>query len=202
MTGPVRVGLTGGIGSGKTAVAALLAERGAIIIDADALAREVVAPGTPGLSSIVEAFGPSVLQSDGSLDRGALASLVFADRAKLETLNGITHPLIASESARLIDSAPDGAVVVYDMPLLVENGLATGWDLVVVVDAPDEVRLRRLEERGLEREDAHRRMAAQATRQERLAVADVVIDNGGTQDALREQVDRLWARIGRPPTGT
>lgn len=198
----MRIALTGGIGSGKSAVAALLAQRGAIIIDADAIARDVVAPGTPGLASIVEVFGPAMLHSDGALNRAALASVVFADPGKLAILNDITHPLIAQESARRIDSAPADSVIVYDMPLLVENGLADGWDLVIVVDAPDELRLQRLEARGLERADAQRRMAAQATRQERLAMADVVIDNGGSMEALRVQVGRLWARIVQPQAGT
>lgn len=198
----VRVGLTGGIGSGKSLVAALLAERGAIVIDADAIAREVVAPGTPGLAAIAKEFGSAVLHADGSLDRAALASVVFADPGRLESLNAITHPLIARESAARIEAAPAGSVLVYDMPLLVENGLVDGWDLVVVVDAPDDLRLQRLQARGLERHDAERRMAAQATRLDRLAVADVVIDNSHTLEAVAQQVDQLWARIGEMAEGT
>jgi dephospho-CoA kinase len=193
----MRVALTGGIGSGKSTVAQLLVDRGAIVIDADAIAREVVAPGEPALAEIRAAFGPEVIGEDGTLDRGRLASLVFCDAAALARLNEITHPRIAERSAALIAAAPPDAVVVYDMPLLVEQGPTAlqGWDHVVVVDCPDELRLQRLIERGLDPDDARRRMAAQATREQRLAVADTVLDNSGDLDALRAQVSGLWTRL-------
>ena len=196
------VALTGGIGSGKSTVASLLAERGAYVVDADAIAREVVRPGEPALRQIAQEFGSEVLAPDGSLDRGALASVVFGDSAALARLNAITHPRIAQRSAELTASAPADALVVYDMPLLVEQGpeALVGWDAVVVVDAPDEVRLERLVTRGLDRADAQRRMAAQASREERLAAADVVIDNGRDLAHTEEQVQGLWNRL--TSTGT
>lgn len=190
----MKIGLTGGIGSGKSTVARLLTEHGAVVIDADAIAREIVEPGMPALAEIVDSFGATVLRSDGSLDRAALASVVFNDEAALARLNAITHPRIAERSAELIDAAPADSVVVYDMPLLVEQGSQAlrGWDAIVVVDAPDAVRLQRLVERGLDADDARRRMAAQATREERLAAADHVIDNGGDLERLSQQVNVLW----------
>lgn len=191
----LRVGLTGGIGSGKSEVARRLAWHGAVVVDADAIAREIVEPGQPALEEIRAEFGDAVLRADGSLDRAALAAIVFADADRLAALNAITHPRIAARSAELMAAAPADGVVVYDMPLLVENRLAEGWDVVVVVDAPDEVRLDRLVGRGLDREDAQRRMAAQATREQRLAVADEVVDNGGSLAELRGQVDALWERL-------
>lgn len=186
------VGLTGGIGSGKSAVARHLVGHGAVLIDADAIAREVVEPGTPGLAAVVAEFGAAMLRTDGSLDRAALASVVFADPERLAALNSMTHPLIAARTAELMAAAPADSVVVYDMPLLVENGLAGGYDVVVVVDAPDEVRVIRLVERGLSESDARARMAAQATREQRLAVADHIIDNSGDLGALEHAVDGLW----------
>jgi len=189
------VGLTGGIGSGKSEVARRLRALGAVVIDADAIAREVVEPGQPALTEIAARFGTEVLHADGTLDRAALARIVFADHAALADLNTITHPRIVQRSAELITAAPDQAVVVYDMPLLVETGLAERYDLVVVVDAPDEVRLDRLMRRGMDRQDAARRMAAQADRERRLAFADVVIDNGGPLAALEPQVRALWGRL-------
>lgn len=189
----VRVALTGGIGSGKSEVSSMLAGRGAIIVDADQVAREVVEPGQPALAEIEAEFGPAVKRADGTLDRPALAEVVFTDPAKLARLNEITHPRIAARTKQLLDAAPAGSVVVYDMPLLVEQGLTTGWDLVVVVDAADEVRLQRLVEfRGLPPADVLARMASQATREERNAAADVVIDNNGDRAALQMQVDALW----------
>lgn len=198
----MRVALTGGIGSGKSTVAHLLAERGAVIIDADAIAREIVEPGTPALSEIEEAFGTELIGDDGRLRRSRLAEIVFADSAALARLNAITHPRIAERSAELLASAPADAVVVYDMPLLVEQGPAAlqGWDAVVVVDAPDEVRIARLARRGIDEADARRRIDAQASREERLAVADYVVDNGSDLAALAGRVDGLWRSLTEPDT--
>ena len=192
----LRVGLTGGIGSGKSEVARLLAAHGAVVIDSDALAREVVAPGTPGLRAVVEAFGPSVLAADGSLDRPRLAALVFDDPDARARLNAIVHPLVGAAAAERAAAAPPDAVVVNDVPLLVEAGLAPGFDVVVVVDASDEVRLARLTgQRGMAEADARARMAAQATREQRLAVAAHVIPNDGTREELAARVAALWAAL-------
>ena len=193
----MRVGLTGGIGSGKSTVSALLAERGAIVVDADAIARAIVEPGEPALSEIAEAFGAEVIGPDGALDRARLAALVFGDPDALERLNAITHPRIAQRSAEMIAQAPTDAIVVYDMPLLVEQGpdALTGWDHIAVVDCPDDVRLGRLVARGMDADDARRRMASQATREERIAVADTVIDNSRDLASLTGQVDSLWDRL-------
>lgn len=191
----MRIALTGGIGSGKSTVSRLLQAKGAVIVDADAIAREIVEPGEPALGEIVEAFGPEMIASDGTLDRARLAGIVFADGEALARLNAITHPRIAARSAELLSAAPEGTVVVYDMPLLVEQGpqALAGWDAIVVVDAPDEVRLERLLARGLEREDATGRLKAQVSRGDRLAVADHVLDNSGDLPSLARQVDDLWA---------
>jgi dephospho-CoA kinase len=192
----ITVGLTGGIGAGKSEVARLLAAHGAVVVDADALAREAVAPGTPGLAAVVAEFGAEVLAADGSLDRAALGRVVFGDDARRAALEAIVHPYVGRRSAELMAAAPADAVVVYDVPLLVENGLQDAYDVVLVVDAPDELRLRRLVElRGMPEADARERMAAQATRQARLAVADHVVANDGDFDALRSQVDRIWSRL-------
>jgi len=199
----MRVGLTGGIGSGKSTVSALLAQKGAVVIDADAIAREIVEPGEPALDEVVRAFGAAVLSADGSLNRAALAAIVFADADALVTLNSITHPRIAARSSELISAAPADAVIVYDMPLLVEQGgdALLGWDVVVVVDAPDDVRLVRLVQRGMDEEDARARMAAQTSREERLSAADWLIDNSGDLSALTAQVEGLWAHLTASPTG-
>jgi dephospho-CoA kinase len=193
----LRIGLTGGIGSGKSTVAALLAERGARVVDADRLARDVVGPGTPGLAAVVEAFGPDVLTADGALDRPALAGVVFADPDARSRLDGIVHPLVRARAAELIGEMPADAVVVQDIPLLVETGQAGSFDLVLVVRAEPEVRIARLVSRGLTASDARARIAAQATDEQRAAVADVVLDNSGTLDDLAAQVDRFWTeRVG------
>lgn len=189
----LRIGLTGGIGSGKSTVSALLAERGARIVDADVLAREVVAPGSPGLAAVVDAFGDDVLISDGALDRPALAAVVFGDPDARATLDGIVHPLVRARSVDLIASLDDDAVVVQDIPLLVETGQAASFDLVLVVEAALETRVARLVRRGLAEDDARARIAAQATDEQRRAVADVVLDNSGTLEHLIEEVDRFWA---------
>jgi dephospho-CoA kinase len=190
----VRVGLTGGVGSGKSTVAALLARHGAVVIDADALAREVVEPGSPGFDAVVTRFGSTVV-ADGRLDRAALAALVFRDERALGDLNAIVHPLVGERAAELMAAAPPDAVVVYDVPLLVEADLAAGFDVVVVVEAPAETRLARLQGRGLSAEDANARMAAQAADAQRRAVADVVIENEGSRAELAERVDELWTLL-------
>ncbi len=189
----LRVGLSGGIGSGKSTVARRLAEHGAVVIDADQLAREVVAPGTPGLAEIAEAFGPGVLDGQGALDRAALAAKVFSDDEARATLNGITHPRIGARTAELIGQAPDDAVVVHDVPLLVENGMAPMYHLVLIVDAAPDLRIARLKSRGLTEQDARNRMAKQADEARRREVADVWLDNSGTPDQVLAVVDELWA---------
>ncbi|MGC3954213.1 MAG: dephospho-CoA kinase [Propionicimonas sp.] len=192
----IRIGLTGGIGSGKSAVADLLAERGAVIIDADLLAREAVAPGSEGLARVVAEFGPDVLHPDGSLDRARLGGIVFADAAARARLNAIVHPRVR-ELARLAEAAaePD-AVVVHVIPLLVETGQSAGFDLVVVVDVDPAVQLHRVMRRdGLDEAAAAARIAAQASREQRLAAADLVIDNSGSVAELAGRVDALWRRL-------
>ena len=189
----LRIGLTGGIGSGKSTVSALLAARGAVIVDADRIAREVLAPGTPGLAAVVEEFGDGVRAGDGSLDRPALASIVFADPDARARLDAIVHPLVRRRTAELVAAAAPEAVVVNDVPLLVETGQAGSYDLVLVVEADPEIRVARLVQRGLTEDDARARIAAQARDEQRRAVADVVLDNSGTPEQLAEQVDRFWA---------
>ncbi|WP_306212175.1 dephospho-CoA kinase [Actinoplanes sp. RD1] len=189
----LKVGLTGGIGAGKSAVARLLAERGAVIIDADVLAREVVAPGTEGLAAVAGTFGPEVLTPAGELDRPALGTRVFADAEARRALEQIIHPRVRARTAHLTAAAPLDAVVVNDVPLLVETGLAPTYHLVVVVEADPETRITRLvETRGMTREQAAARIAAQAGDDERRAAADVVISNSGTLAELETQVARLW----------
>jgi dephospho-CoA kinase len=192
----MRVGLTGGIGAGKSLVSVLLAERGAVVIDYDLLAREVVEVGTPALAAIVERFGPGVLRPDGTLDRPGLGAVVFGDDDARRDLEAITHPAIGTLAWERDAAAPEGAVVVHDHPLLVETGLAELMDLVVVVDAPEEAQLDRLTRlRRTSEADARSRIAAQATRADRTAAADVVIDNSGTVEDLVPQIDALWARL-------
>ena len=192
----LRVGLTGGIGSGKSEVSRRLAAAGAVLIDSDALAREVVEPGTEGLAKIVEEFGADVLTAEGTLNREKLGSIVFSDPEKLAKLNAITHPLIGARSAELQDAAPQDAVLLFDVPLLAENGLKPLYDLVVVVDAPVETQLARLTDlRGMSETEARKRIAAQATREQRLAIADRVIDNSGSLARLAEQVEELWEEL-------
>jgi dephospho-CoA kinase len=192
--GMLRVGLSGGIGSGKSTVARALARRGAIVIDADAIAREVVEPGEPGLAAVVERFGSGVLGADGRLDRPALAALVFEDAAARADLNAIVHPLVAAETARRLAAAPADSVVVLDVPLLVEAA-KSGYDVVVIVESPEPVRLERLVGRGMSEDDARRRMAAQASDADRRKVADVVLDNSGSEEDLEAQIDSLWAQV-------
>ncbi|QMU68621.1 dephospho-CoA kinase [Streptacidiphilus sp. P02-A3a] len=192
----LKVGLTGGIGAGKSEVSRLLASYGAVVVDSDLIAREVVAPGTPGLAAVAAEFGPEVLRADGSLDRPRLGGIVFADPARLARLNAIVHPLVRDRSAELEAQAGPGDVVVHDVPLLAENGLAELYELVVVVDAADETRVERLVRlRGMEEREARARLAAQATRADRLAVADVVLDNEGPLERLEPQVRSLWERL-------
>ncbi|MEU2229962.1 dephospho-CoA kinase [Streptomyces vietnamensis] len=194
----LKVGLTGGIGAGKSEVSRLLVSYGAVLIDADRIAREVVEPGTPGLAAVVEAFGDDVLTAEGTLDRPKLGSIVFADADRLATLNAIVHPLVGARSTELESRAGAGDVVVHDVPLLTENGLAPLYDLVVVVDASPETQLDRLVRlRGMAASEAEARMAAQATRAQRLAVADLVIDNDGPLDALEPQVRKVWEDLER-----
>lgn len=192
------VGLTGGIGAGKSEVSRLLVECGAVLIDADRIAREVVEPGTPGLAAVVETFGPEVLTPDGRLDRPKLGSIVFADPAKLAALNAIVHPLVGARSRELEQAAAEDAVVVHDVPLLTENGLAPLYDVVVVVDASPATQLDRLVRlRGMTEEDARARMAAQASREKRLEIADIVIDNDVPLERLQRRVREVWEELAR-----
>lgn len=196
---PLRVGVTGGIGSGKSTLALLLAQRGARVVDADALARELAEPGAPALEEIARAFGPEVLAGDGSLDRAALAAAVFSPLAapgSRERLDAIMLPRIAEQAAYRMDAASAG-VSVYDVPLLVEGGMADLLDVVVVVETPLDERLARLEVRGLPRKQALDRMSHQATDAQRREVADAVVLNGGEEEVLASAVDRLWARLVR-----
>jgi dephospho-CoA kinase len=190
------VGLTGGIGAGKSAVAARLAALGAVIIDADRLAREVVEPGTPGLAAVVEAFGDGVLTADGALDRAAMAGRVFGDDAARATLEGIVHPLVRARTAELIAAAPDGAVVVNDVPLIVEKRMSHLYETVVVVFAALPTRLDRLVRlRGMTEQEAGARIAAQATDEQRREVADVAIVNDGSPEDLDAAVAAAWPAI-------
>ncbi|BBZ13915.1 dephospho-CoA kinase [Mycobacterium branderi] len=210
----LRIGLTGGIGAGKSSVTATFAECGGIVVDADVIAREVVEPGTEGLAALVDAFGDDILLPDGALDRPALAAKAFGDEERRKTLNGIVHPLVGKRRAEIIASVPDDAVIVEDIPLLVESQMAPLFPLVVVVHADAEVRVRRLvEQRGMAEDDARARIAAQADDQARRAVADVWLDNSGTPEELVERAREVWnhriapfahnlsaGRVTRPPT--
>ena len=191
-----RIGLAGGIGSGKSTVSARLAEHGAVVIDYDRLAREAVEPGTPGLAAIAERFGDEVIAADGTLDRDALGAVVFGDDTARADLEAITHPAIFELATALEATVADDGVVVHDLPLLVEAGMATLFDLVVVVDVPPYVQVDRLVTlRGMTEAEVRARQAAQASREERAAVADVVLDNTGTIEDLEARVDELWASI-------
>ncbi len=192
----LRVGLTGGIGSGKSSVSKMLARLGAVVIDSDILAREVVAAGTAGLAEIVQAFGPGVLTDDGELDRPAMASRVFDDAAARRQLESIIHPRVQARAAEIERAAPPDSVVVHDMPLLVETGQVHHFDVVVVVDTPTDVQRERLcHERGLTPGEADARINAQATRDQRLEVADRVVVNAGSFDELQDAVEDLWAKL-------
>ena len=194
------IGLTGGIGSGKTTVASRLKTLGARIVDADKIAREIVEPGEPALAELAEAFD-GVLNADGTLNRAELAHQAFAAPEATEKLNSITHPRIRERTLeRFAQARTDGVpVLVYDMPLLIENGEYKKMDHVLVVDAEDEIRIDRLvNSRGLDEEDARRRIAAQISREERLAAADSVVDNSGTRDQLLQQVDTFWEQVVAP----
>ena len=191
------VGLTGGIGAGKSTVAALLAAHGAVILDADQVARDVVEPDQPAFAGLVQRFGPEIVGPDGRLDRAELAARAFATDEAREALNAITHPAVHEEFGRRMTEAPADAIVVMDVPLLVESKTAAerGYEVVIVVEAPEDLRLDRLEGRGLDRSDASARMRAQATDEERRAVATHVIDNSADHDALVTHVDALWSDL-------
>lgn len=198
----LRVGLTGGIGSGKSAVSALLAAHGAVVIDADLLAREVVAVGTPGLAQVVAEFGTQSLLADGSLDRPALGRLVFADSGALRRLNAVVHPLVAARTAELAEQAAEAGtrVLVHDVPLLVENALVSLYDVVVVVAATPATQLDRLVRlRGMTEADARARIEAQAPLADKLAVATYVVHNDGPVENLAPQVERLWEQLRSDP---
>lgn len=195
-----RVGLTGGIGSGKSTVARMLRQQGAVVVDADAIARELMTPGSPVLDDVAEAFGPDVLDASGALDRAGLARIVFGDDEARERLNGIVHPAVRAESQRLVDeaaSAPDFAgVIVQDIPLLVETGQGGDFDAVIVVEAPEDLRVERLvSSRGMAEEDARARIRAQATDDQRRAVATRIIDNSGEPEATAAQVETIWSDL-------
>ena len=195
------MGLTGGIGAGKSMVAALLEERGAVVTSADEVARDVVSPGSDGLAAVVAEFGDGILAPDGSLDRSALGRLVFSDDLRRARLEEILLPLIAAEAWARMDTVPAGQVVVYDVPLLVEGQMQDMFDLVIVVEADLELRLERLSERGMNRDEALARIAVQATDEERRGVADVIVSNSGAIEDLSAEVDRLWStRILEPGT--
>lgn len=192
----IRVGLTGGIASGKSTVSAILAELGAVVIDADLIARDVVTRGTPGLDAVVAEFGPGVLTDEGDLDRPAMGALVFSDPSARKRLEAIVHPLVHQRSAELEAAAPPGSVIVHDVPLLAEVGRGGQFDAVIVVDAPTDVQVTRMvRDRGWTREEAESRIAAQATREDRLAIATHVIDNTGSLDDLRRRVEEAYAEL-------
>lgn len=192
----MRVGLTGGVASGKSAVSAILRELGAVVVDADALAREVVEPGTPGLAAVAAEFGPEVLTADGQLDRARLGALVFADPDRRAALEAIVHPLVRARAAELEEATPAGGIVVHDIPLLVETGQTGDFDAVVVVDVPEDLQVARaVRERGWSEDEARARVAAQASRSDRLAAATYVVDNTGTLEDLRHRVTEVFAEL-------
>lgn len=192
----LRVGLSGGIASGKTMVAQLLADRGAVLIDADVLARRVVEPGTPGLAAIVARFGPGILRPDGTLDRASLGDIIFADEQARADLNAIVHPAVRAAARADEAGAPSGSIVVHVIPLLVETGHEDDFDVVVMVDVDEDTQIRRLMRRNqLSDEQARARVAAQASRAERTAVADLVIDNSGSMDQTRRRVAEVWGEL-------
>jgi dephospho-CoA kinase len=191
-----RVGLTGGVASGKSTVSALLSELGAVVIDADVLAREVVARGTEGLAAVVAEFGPEVLGSDGALDRPHLGALVFAEPDRRRALEAIIHPRVRARAAEIEAAAPPGALVVHDIPLLAETGQAGSFDAVLVVDVPVDVQVDRMVGiRGMSEEEARARIAAQASREERLSIATYVVDNTGSVDDLRARVAEVYQKL-------
>ncbi|GAA3544040.1 dephospho-CoA kinase [Kribbella ginsengisoli] len=199
----LRIGLTGGIGSGKSSVSSRLAARGAVVIDSDVLAREVVARGTDGLAEVVAAFG-DVLTAEGELDRPAVGRIVFGDEVARRKLEAIIHPRVRARAAEIESAAPGDAVVVHDIPLLVETGQGGNFDLVLVVDVPQEVQVERLtRDRGMTDAEAKARIASQATREQRLAVADLVVENSGSLDELDARIEELWpgllSRAGHGP---
>ncbi|MGZ4438451.1 MAG: dephospho-CoA kinase [Nocardioides sp.] len=192
----MRVGLTGGVASGKSTVSAMLAEQGAVVVDADVLAREVVAKGTEGLAAVVEAFGPQVLTEDGEMDRVKVGSIVFGDEQARRRLEAVIHPRVRARAAEIEAAAPAGALVVHDIPLLVETGQAGSFDAVLVVDVPVETQVDRMVRlRGLSPVEAEARVAAQASREERLAAATYVLDNTGTLDDLRDRVAEVVGEL-------
>ena len=192
----MRVGLTGGIASGKSTVAAILTELGAVVIDADRIAREVVAKGTPGLARVVAAFGAEVLTPEGEMDRPRVAAIVFADPVKRQVLEQIIHPLVRARGQELEREAPADAVVVHDIPLLAETGQAAGFDAVIVVDVPEEIQIERMmRDRGVSEADARARIAAQASREQRRAVATYIIENTGTREDLRRRVTEVFDEL-------
>ena len=194
----LRVGLTGGIGAGKSEVSRRLAAQGAVIVDADMIAREVVAADTAGFAQVVEAFGRDVIGADGELDRARLGDIVFADEQKLASLNAIVHPRVGARMRELERAAGSSSIVVHDVPLIAENGLADAYDLVVVVDVSPRIQLDRLvRHRGMSRAQAQVRMAAQARREQRLSIADIVVDNSGSLAELDRQVGELWSELRR-----
>jgi dephospho-CoA kinase len=199
------VGLTGGIASGKSVVAARLAEHGAVVVDADQIAREVVEPGTPGLARIAEEFGAGVITADGSLDRAALGAIVFADESRRRILNGITHPAVLELSQRRfaeVAAADPDAIVVYDVPLLTEVRGKAEFDVVVVVSAPEDVRIERMVSlRGMSRDEAERRIRSQVPDEQRRAMADLIIESGGTLDETLQQADEVWASLRKRAVG-
>ena len=189
----LRIGLSGGIGAGKSTVSSTFSELGGVVVDGDVISREVVEPGTEGLAKLVDAFGAEILSDDGSLNRPALAAIAFSDEEKRQTLNGIVHPLVGQRRSELIAQAGDDAVIVEDIPLLVESGMAPMFPLVIIVNADEDVRVKRLiEHRGFTEEDARARIKAQATEEQRRAVADVWLDNSGSADDLVEHARALW----------